>query len=177
MDRSKIDRLPKEIREELDSRIVKKGFAGYRELSAWLREEGYEIRKSAIHNHGQKLEQRLKAIKLATEEARAIVAASPDDDNAMNDALVRLVQDRLFTFLVDLELEDIDAVKLSKVSRGIADVARASISQKKFMQEARDRVKAGVVKTSEQVAIAERGGGISPEAGKAIRDALLGIKV
>jgi hypothetical protein len=176
MERAKIDRLPKEIREELDSRIVKKGFAGYRELSAWLREEGFEIRKSAIHNHGQKLEQRLKAIKLATEEARAIVAASPDDDNAMNDALVRLVQDRLFTFLVDLELEDIDAVKLSKVSRGIADVARASISQKKYMQEVRERVKAGVAKTSEAVAVAERGGGISPEAGKAIRDALLGIE-
>jgi Protein of unknown function (DUF3486) len=177
MERAKIDRLPKEIRAELDAKIVANGFGNYLGLAAWLKDQGFEIRKSAIHNHGQKLEQRLKAIKLATEEARAIVAASPDDDNAMNDALVRLVQDRLFTFLVDLELEDIDAVKLSKVSRGIADVARASISQKKFVQETRERVKAGVAKTSEQIELVERAGGLSPDAAKKIRNVLLDIQV
>ncbi len=93
--RSKIDLMPKEIRAQLDQRIVEGGFANYRALAKWLNDNGYQIGKNAVHHHGEKLERRLEAVKRATEQARAIAEASPDDEAAMNDTLIRLVQHAL----------------------------------------------------------------------------------
>ncbi len=159
MQRAIIDRLPKEIRKQLDKKLVENGFRNYVPLAEWLSGQGYEIRKSAVHSHGQKLQKRLAAIKLATSEAQAVVAASPDEDNAMNDALVRLVQERIFNLLTDMEIEDIDSVKLTKIARGIADVGRASISQKKYIQEMRAKIAANLDKKVEEA----RSSGIDPQ--------------
>jgi uncharacterized protein DUF3486 len=46
--RSKIDLMPKEIRAELDKRIVDGGFANYRGLAKWLDDNGYQIGKNAV---------------------------------------------------------------------------------------------------------------------------------
>jgi len=169
--RAKIEQFPKEIREELDAAIIGKNFSGYREIAALFRSKGYEICKSAVADHGQKLERELAAIKLSTEQARAIVAESPDDDNAVNDALVRLVQQRMFTVLRDLDVDaiDFDSVKLTKMARGIADIARASINQKKFVQETREKIAARVKDTTRTVDGAEKAGGMSHETAEIIR--------
>ncbi|HUY26157.1 MAG TPA: DUF3486 family protein [Candidatus Binataceae bacterium] len=170
MQRSIIARLPEDLRKQLDQRIIKKGFAGYRELADWLSGEGYEIRKSAVHKHGQKLEERLKAIKLATEQARAIVAESPDSENTMNDALVRLLQERVFQMLVDLEMEDLDGKKAATLARGIASLARASVTQKKWADEYAARLKTA----SERVTEEAKRAGLSSSSAEKIRAALLG---
>jgi hypothetical protein len=40
-------------------------------------------------------------IKTATEMARTIVEANPDDDNSQNEALIRLTQERIMQLLVE----------------------------------------------------------------------------
>ena len=55
-----------------------------------------------MHKYGQKLEQRLELLKIATAQARAVVEAAPDDDR-INEALMRLVQQNLFAVLVEVE--------------------------------------------------------------------------
>lgn len=97
--RSKIDLLPKDVRAQLDAKIITQGFAGYRDLADWLTENGYHIAKDAVHRHGQNLERKLEAVKRATEQAKAIVEAIPDDEGAMNDALIRLVRQIDFDIL------------------------------------------------------------------------------
>ena len=175
--RSKIDLMPKEVRAELEKRIVEGGFANYRGLAKWLKDNGYAISRSAVHRHGEKLEHRLEAVRRATELARAIAEASPDDEAAMNDTLIRLVQKIEMDILLDLEGETVSAKTLEVVSRSVAGLVRASINQKKWMVEVREKLNAKVGRAAEQVALAARAGGLSPEAEHQIRNAFLDIHV
>ena len=175
--RSKIDLMPKEIRAQLDQRIVEGGFANYRALAKWLNDNGYQIGKNAVHHHGEKLERRLEAVKRATEQARAIAEASPDDEAAMNDTLIRLVQQIDIDILLNVDSETVPPRTLEAVSRSVATLARASVNQKKWMVEMRDKLNAKVGRAEEQVALAARSGGLSPEAEQQIRNALLDIHV
>lgn len=137
--RSKVEQLPTDVREELDRRLQSNGFANYVQLSEWLAEKGYPIGKSALHSYGQDFEARLGSLRKVTEQARIIVSENPDDDGAVNDALIRLTQEKVFGLLIDMEIdpEDVDLVKLT---RAIADLSRASVSQKKLAREIRAEV-------------------------------------
>lgn len=143
--RSKVDALPKALKEWLDSELVKRGFADYEQLAAELKKQGGEVSKSSLHRYGSKFEERMAQLKVSTEQARAVVAASPDDEGAMNEALIRLTQDKLFQVLVELDV-DPKSVNLSKLTKSIADLARSSITQKKWQIEVRtkaaERIKA-----------------------------------
>lgn len=100
--RGKIKRLPAEVREELNERLVRGGFSDYRGLSRWLEGKGYEISPSALNYYARRFEQRLDAVRLATAQARAVVDAAPDDDSRINQALMKIVQTTLFEMMVDL---------------------------------------------------------------------------
>jgi hypothetical protein len=175
--RSKIDLMPKEIRGELEKRIVEGGFANYRALAKWLNDNGYQIGKNAVHRHGEKLERRLDAVRRATDVARAIAEASPDDEAAMNDTLIRLVQQIDIDILLNVDSETVSPKTLEAVSRSVASFARASANQNKWLVEVRDKLNAKVGRAAEQVALAARSGGLSPEAEQQIRTALLDIHV
>ncbi len=61
------------------------------------------------------------------------------DDGAVNDALVRLTQEKLFTVLVDLEVDPAD-VDIAKLAKAVAELGKASVAQKRWMAEARKGV-------------------------------------
>lgn len=135
--RSSVTTLPSEVKEWLDRALAENGFANYQLLSDELKSRGFEISKSAVHRYGQQFEERLSALKLASEQARAVVAASPDDENSMNEALMRLVQEKMFSVIMDLEV-DPAKLNIASLAKSIAELGRASVSQKKWMAEARD---------------------------------------
>lgn len=165
-----VEQLPAEVRAELDARLVRNGFSDYRGLAEWLTTLGYEIRKSAIHTYGQKFEDRCAALKMATQQAQAIVAESPDDEGAMSEALTRLVQEKLFSVLLEMEV-DPQKANLGTMARAIAELGRASVTQRKYAQEVRDRAQSAADTAAK---IAKRGG-LSPDAAAEIRAAILGI--
>ncbi len=166
----KIALLPDDVRSELERRLVKNGFGGYVELAEWLTEQGYEISKSAVHEFGRDFRDRLGALKIATEQARAIVAESPDDEGAMSEALMRLTQEKLFQVLLELEV-DPEKLSLTGLSRAIAELGRASVNQKKWAAE----VKAKAAAAAEDVGRIARDGGLSEDSVKLIRQTVLGI--
>ena len=98
--RSAISQLPEEIQLELNRRLVANSFSDYQGLSEWLEELGFEISRSSVHRHGHLFEEKLIAIKIATEQAKAIATAAGDEEGAMNDALIRLIQQKAFDVLV-----------------------------------------------------------------------------
>ncbi len=168
--RSAVEQLPELLRADLNSRLVKGGFKGYVELAEWLTKQGYQISKSALGRYGQKFEERCDALKLVTEQARVIVAENPDDDNAVNEALLRLAQEKAYKVLLDMEVspEDID---LPKLVRAIADMSRASVNQKKWQTEVREKAAAAAAGVEK---IAKKGG-LSDQAVADIRKQILGI--
>lgn len=159
--------LPEEVRAWLDQELLKRGFADYAELSRALADKGYQISKSAIHRHGQKFEERVQALKLATEQARTLVDAAPDDEGALNDSLIRLVQEKLFTILIDLNV-DSTKVNIGSLTKGIAQLARASVNQKKWQTEMREKI----AKTVEETARAQ---GMSEDQVRFWREKVLGV--
>ncbi len=168
---SKILALPEEIRVELDRRLVKRGFNGYRDLSVWLASQGYEISKSAVQEYGANFEERIATLKLATDQAKALVEAAPDDGGDMSDALMRLVQEKLFTVLMTFQVDPNKPLNLGSLAKAISELGRASVSQKKWSAEV--RAKAGTAAAA--AAKIGKKAGLSKDTVDAIRREILGI--
>lgn len=153
--RSTVYKLPPKVREQLEQILIESNFTGYTELREWCLEQGFDISRSALNRFGQDFEAQVSAIKLSTDQARAIVAASPDDDNTVNDALIRLVQKDLFELLIELTPGERGKLNLPKIAKAIADLGRASVQQKKYAAEVRKRAQAAADEIGK---VATRGG-------------------
>ncbi|MEF2154662.1 DUF3486 family protein [Luteimonas sp. FXH3W] len=173
--RSKVHQLPEDIRQSLEQRLIQSGFSDYQGLSDWLAEQGFEIARSSLHRFGQGFEERCAALKIATDQARAIVEASPDSEGAMGQALTRLVQEKIFSVLLDMEI-DPEEVDISKLTRAIADLSRAAVSQQKHASEVRRAAREEMLAAQrEELAKQVRNGGLSDSAAKVMREKILGI--
>jgi hypothetical protein len=174
--RSKISRLPPEIRDALEKAIIDRDFSEYEQLEIWLTEQGFPVGKSSIHRHGTQLERKIASIKASTAAARAIVEAAPDEQDNMSAAVMRMVQDQLFGIMVALKdaegAEPAEAAKmLARIAESLAALSRASIAQKKFATEVKQRAEAAA-SAAEKIASK---GGLSADAVAAIRSSILGI--
>jgi hypothetical protein len=166
--RSKIATMPAEVKAWLDAALVESNFSGYEQLEAELKARGVHIGKSSIHRYGSAFEKKLANLKLASEQAKAIVTAAPDDEGAVNEALMRMVQEHLFNLL---NAEEAGGFDLPKVARAVADLGRATVTQKKWQTEVRAKA-AAAADAAEKIA---KKGGLSASAVDEIRRSILGI--
>ena len=165
--RSKIITLPEDVLGELNQKLLEGKFCDYSALAEWLQSQGFDISRSSLHRYGQNFEERLAAISVATEQARAVADAARDDEGNMNEALIRLVQTKAFDALIDSK----NAESLPKMGVMIAKLSKASVDQKKWMAEMRTKTKAA----ADDVAKVVRAGGMSESTAKEIRQRILGI--
>jgi len=185
MRRSKIERLPARLRDELSKKLIAGAFSGYDGLEKWLAGEGAAIglrgeeipKHSSIHRYGVELQEKLEAIRASTDAARQIADAAPDDADLRSAAVISLVQTEVFDLLIKLREADTETdtpkrVKLlSAVAGNIAKLSRASVNQKKWEQEIRTKVQAAAA-SIEKIA---KKGGLSKGAVAEIRREILGI--
>ena len=169
--RSKVEALPAPVKAWLDQALVENNFSQYERLAAELGKRGYSIGKSSLHNYGQAFEERLKTLRLVTEQARAVVQAAPDDDGAVNDALVRLTQEKMFSILMEMNVAP-DAVDLPKLARAVAELGKASVAQKRWQAEARKQALADAAKEAGEAA---KSAGLTDEAAAQIQKRILGV--
>jgi len=160
--------LPDEIRQALEQKLLRGGFSDYAGLAEWLAEQGFEISKSSVHRFGQNFEDRLRSLKVATDQAKAIAEASEDDAGAMNDALIRLVQTKTFELLVELETSD---KNLPKIGMMVAKLARAAVQQKKWQTEAEEKIRQQAIEDA--VDLVEGKGLLDAKTIKELREQLL----
>jgi hypothetical protein len=137
--RSKVLELPEADRQWLDGELVRHAFSNYCELASELQKRGYEVSKSSLHRYGQAFESQLGAVKLATEQARAIAEAAGDEEGVLNDAVIRLIQQKSFEVLTKLSSEDIDE-SFSDLGNMLARLAKASVDQKKWAAQVHEKV-------------------------------------
>jgi hypothetical protein len=175
--RAKIKKMDLKLRAELDRRLIDGSFSDYRGLAAWLTEKGCKIAPSSLQRYGSAMERKLGALRIATEQARAVVDASGDDD-VVNEGLMRLVQGDLFKVLVELRDADRKTVDVNALARNVASICRSSVQMRKAAEEMRNgigrRVRAAERKVVEAARRGARGG-LSAAAEKRIRAALLEI--
>ena len=166
--RSKILTLPDNVKTDLNKKLIEGGFAGYEALSEWLSAQGYEISKSALHRYGSEFEQRLGAIRVATEQARAVVEAAGDEKGFKGEALMQLVQEKAFQALV--KMENAGDMSLASLGRMVADLSRASIAQKRWMAEIKQKTAAAAENVEKNLA-----GAIDEETLRRVREEIYGI--
>lgn len=163
--RSKIALLPENVRAELDRRLIDGAFGGHEALAEWLQSQGFEIARPAVQRHSALLERRIEQVREATLASEALVEAVGDEQGAMADASLRLIQSKIHDLM--MAAEDDDLKSLASAARALADVARASVSvqreRRKILREA--AVKAGRV---------ARRNGVSKDTAAAIREAIEG---
>ena len=167
MKRSKVTQLPKEVKVWFDRALVEGNFSGYEQLERELTQRGCTIGKSSLHRYGQQFEERLRAVKLATEQAAAIAASAPDDAGAMNDALIRLVQEKAFQTLLKME----EGAPLKEVGLMVARLSNATVKQKQWAAEVRDKASTA----ADAVEKIAKKGGLSADALEIIKREILGI--
>lgn len=175
---SSITALPDETRAWLNQALAEANFSGYKELEELLRAQGFEISKSAIHRHGQKIERRMAAIKASTEAAKMITEAAGDDQDVRSEAVIALVQTEMFDSIIaiqeasDTELTPEDRLGLmSKAAKNIATLVRASIAQKQFKTTVQSRA----TEAAKKVAKLAKNGGMSAATVDEIKRSILGI--
>ena len=143
--RSQVDGYPPEIKAWLDIELVKRGFSDYVQLAADLMAKGVPASKSGLHRYGSVFEERIANLKRSTEMAKALVDASPDTDGAMQESLVRMASEKIFQLFQavgdDGSPTELDPDSLAKMTKAIADLTRASVTQKKFAAEVRSAIK------------------------------------
>ena len=144
---AKIDRLPAELRAQLERLLLDRAHGGYEALSAWLAELGFDIGKSSVHRYDQRLQRSMQALRASAEAARLIAAGMPDEADEHTAAVIRLVQSSLFEAMLRVrEAEDADPADqvklLSQAAQAVAQVGRASIAQKRWQDEVRARIEA-----------------------------------
>lgn len=165
--RSKISKLPPGIKSWLHAALADNGCSDYQWLSDELKAKGFDISRSAVHRYGQEFEDKLMAIKIATEQAKAITEAVPDDFGAMNNALISLVQQKAFETLVKME----EGASLKEVGLMVARLSNATVKQKQWATEVREKA-ATAAEAVEKIA---KRGGLSAAAVNEIRSRILGI--
>lgn len=165
--RSKVSSLPKAVKAWLDKALAENNFSEYESLASELMAQGFAISKSALHRYGQDFESKLSALKVASEQAKAVVEAAPDEEGAVNEALMRLVQEHLFKLL----MSDGNNMDLPKVAKAVAELGKASIAQKKWQAEFREKAEAAAARVEK---IAKKGG-LNQETVNEIRREILGM--
>lgn len=162
--------LPPEVKAWLDKSLVENDFSGYEALAEALSEKGFTISKSSLHRYGKEFEATQAAMKIATEQAKALVEACPDDAGAMNDALIRLAQQKAFEALLKIQVNP-EKLKLTAIGEMVSGLGKASVSVKKYAAEVRSRAQAA----AQEVAKVAAKGGLSSDTIKQIEEQILGI--
>lgn len=167
--RSKVVGLPKEVKEWLDNALIEGNFSDYELLADELQAKGFAISKSSLHRYGSAFEQKMAAIKLATEQAEAIAKSVPDDENALGDALLRVIQEKTFSLLMNMQApSNITFASLAKIA---TDLGFASTNVKEF----RSKIKAKAKEAAEAVEKIAKKGGLSTDSIDTIKRSILGI--
>lgn len=113
-------------------------------------------------------------LKRSTEQATALVDSNPDDEGKLNSAVIRLAQEKIFSILVELDIdpEDIDVAKLFKAA---AEVGKASVQQNKAQFDIRERIAQRAAAVATSVAQTAKKAGLSDDTINTIRTEILGI--
>ena len=128
---STIDKLPDDIKTELDVRLADTANT-YEELSAWLKTEGYEISKSAIGRYAIRSTQAAQRVAETLQRTQAIAQAHPDLDYTKAASMV--LMDGLMQRVSTAE-GDFQEMPLDKAGRLIASLARNATYEKRVRQD------------------------------------------
>lgn len=132
--RSKIDELPQELKEKVDEMITDTKYT-YLEISQYLKEQKYDISKSAVGRYALRTNNATKRLMEAQEQAKAlanVVKKNPDID--YTEATMQMLLGGL-TEKIATAQEEFDAMPLDKAGRLVVALSRTKVYKDKLKYE------------------------------------------
>lgn len=176
--RSKVDLLPQEIKEELNQRLHSGSFSDYAGLTDWLEARCAEAglgddaapSKTALHKYGRQFQERCEMLRASTQQAVEMKRILGDEEAEVTEMSLQMAQSLMFNLMVERG-EDLSPKEMSLLTRAIADASRGSISVKKFQAEVKKRAEVAATEADEAL----KREGISDETAALIRSKFLGL--
>lgn len=204
--RSPLDTLPPAIIEEMNARLVRSGFGDYDGLTAWLREQGYEVSRAAVARRGKRFQEQWQESMADARSFAALVKANRESGGADDRAeALGAIADQAGLMLArilvqvrelmdeaeaagglgaedDAEATGLDLAKATKltaqISLSIAKLGEMGVKQRKWAADQEERVAKRA--RAEGAAAAEEvlaEAGVTDEQWALLRARFLGVKV
>ena len=171
--------LPEDVLVALNEKLICQAFGDYAGLSEWLKEQGYQVSKTAVWRHGSCLQAAMeKSMGRARERmeiAKALRGASDEDKAALMEANEMVAMDQImdmFEAMGTWEAAD-KVTAVPKLVRAIADLNRSAIGSSKWKKEFEaEAEKKASEKAARLATSAAKKEGVSDEGLSRIRQAL-----
>ncbi|HEY8037138.1 MAG TPA: phage protein Gp27 family protein [Methylobacter sp.] len=178
--RSAVSQLPEAVLTALNARLIDQAFSDYEGLAAWLKEQGFQISKTAVFRHGSdlqaKMEKSLSRARERMEIAKALRGASDDEKAALMEANEMVAMDQImdmFEEVSGLEIGDRMAA-IPKLVRAIADLNRSAIGSAKWKREFEAQIKREALEAAaERVGEAAKAQGLDVDQARFWREKVL----
>lgn len=139
---SKIDQLDPSVRETVDE-MIKTG-ARYREIVAYIQDNGMSISIAAVGKYAKNLMTTLDALRLAQENFRAIMDETERHPNLdMTDGILRLISNQLLTAINKLPEEQLESLDFETIAKNAVALTRAAAYKKNIDIKNKDVLDAG----------------------------------
>ncbi len=90
--------------------MMAKRFSDYEGLAEWVRQQGYDISDDSLWRYGKSLKRQFTATHFSMLQARILANQAPDHKGQMMQALIQVLQQKLFSILA--QEEEIDQLIL-----------------------------------------------------------------
>ncbi|OOZ41648.1 hypothetical protein BOW53_02930 [Solemya pervernicosa gill symbiont] len=172
--KSTIETLPPEVKAWLDGELVRRGFHDYVELAELLKEEGYEISKSAVGRYGKRQKEQLKTLRQKAEMAKAAAQVFGADHIAISQGTIATSIAAIVDAIEEREYGT-DKEKLSSLAGALPKLISTDLSTRKFQIEQAARTKA-LDEAAEAVGKAAQQQGLTADQAQFWREQVLGVK-
>lgn len=148
--RSKISRLPSEIRSTVDAMIQATADFTYKDIQAYLAEQNVDVSQSAIGTYARNLMESLEALNMAQESIRAMMdTASKIPEVDAVEIINRIAGQKLVQAIISKPEEEWTELRLDKLlkeangmTKAVAYKQRIDLQNKEDVEAAADELKA-----------------------------------
>lgn len=165
---SKVQKLPPEVVAAVN-RLLVDGFT-YDQVVEFLNKQGHDVSRSSVGRYGQHFLQKLERLKLAREQAKAIVTEmdgtpATEMHEAANQLAVNLIMDTL------MQIDDLQGAKVTELLKALAHLERSAVGRERLKAELHQKAQKVAKDVEERAAAA----GLDPDTIRYIREQIYGL--
>lgn len=141
---SKIDGYPIELKDAINKAIMDKGMT-YQQIADMINEAGYKIGRSTVGKYAKRFNQKLESIKLAKEQAKALIETSAGLKMDLAEATTMASLQLLFDLLINTQAGELDKNTLNAI-KAASMLEKSAVSREKLKMQYEDGIEVAVSK-------------------------------
>lgn len=128
---SKVDKLPKELRREIEE-MLQSHTATYAEIAEYITDRGHSLSPSSVARYAKRYAETIKMLEISQENLRMInneIEKHPEVDGT--EALIRMMTSAVMNALARIEQEELDALEIKDLLKQTTSLIRTASYKKR----------------------------------------------